>query len=148
MKKINIDLIVGIFLIIGFLAFGYISLKLGEFSILSLKEEYRLMADFDNVSGLKSGAVLEIAGVEVGRVADITLNENYRARVHMLVRQDVEISEDAIASVKTRGIIGDKYLRILQGGSEDMLQEGDLITETESTVDLEELVSKYIFGDV
>lgn len=148
MKKVNVDLIVGLFMVAGFLSFVYLSLQLGEFSVFSLEESYSLVAEFDNVSGLKRGAVVEIAGVDIGKVANIELDKNDRARVTMSISKDVGITADAIASIRTQGIIGDKYVRLSQGGSDKFLADGGWITETESAVDLEELVSKYIFGDV
>ena len=148
MKRINVDYIVGLFLIIGFLAFVWLSLQLGEFSIFSMNKDYTLVAEFDNISGLKEGAVLEMAGVNIGKVSDIVLGDNDRARVFMRFQKKVDITEDAIASVKTQGIIGDKYIRITQGGSDEMLKDGDWLTETESAIDLEELVSKYVFGNL
>lgn len=148
MKKITLDYIVGIFIIGGFLCFVYLSMQLGEFSIFSMQKNYTIMAEFDGVSGLKPGAVVEIAGVGVGKVSEIVLGEDARAKVAMQISRDVKITEDAMASVKTQGIIGDKYIRIVQGGDDKMLKEGGRITETESALDLEELVSKYIFGKV
>ena len=148
MKRLNFDLVVGLFLVAGFLGFVYISLQFGEFSIFSMEKNYTVNAMFNNVTGLKRGAIVEVAGVNVGRVVSIDLGENDRAKVAMLINRDVIITEDAIASVKTQGIIGDKYIRISQGGSDDVLADGSFLEETESAVDLEELVSKYIFGDV
>lgn len=148
MKKSNIDLVVGLFLIGGLLSFVYMSLKLGEFSIFAMEKNYSLNAEFSNTSGLKRGASVEIAGVPVGTVLDINLSEDDRAKVTMLIRKDVLITEDAIASVKTQGIIGEKFVKITQGGAEETLKDGDLIFETESALDLESLVSKYIFGNV
>ncbi|MDH4320287.1 MAG: outer membrane lipid asymmetry maintenance protein MlaD [Desulfobulbaceae bacterium] len=148
MKKINTDFIVGLFLLAGFGCFVYLSLQLGEFSMFSMEKNYTLTADFNNISGLKPGAGVEMAGVGVGQVYKIALGENDRAHVTLLLKQGVKVSEDAIASIRTQGIIGDKYVRISQGGLEDFLADGDVIEETESAVDLEELVSKYIFGDV
>jgi phospholipid/cholesterol/gamma-HCH transport system substrate-binding protein len=145
MKKMNMELAVGLFMVLGFLAFVYLSLQLGEFSIFSMAKQYSVEADFTNVSGLKQGAEVEIAGVKVGDVAAITLGPNDLARVRMLIDRKVEISLDAIASVRTKGIIGDKFIRILQGGDDEMLTEGGIIEETEPAVDLEELVSKYVF---
>jgi len=147
MKKINLEMIVGLFVIGGFLAFGYISLQFGEFTFFKTND-YTVQAEFQNVSGLKEGAVVEIAGVTVGRVNKIALDKNDQAKVAMLISPGVKITEDAIASIRTQGIIGDKYVRISQGGSDTMLKNGDWIFETESAVDLEELVSKYIFGDL
>lgn len=148
MKKNNFDFVVGIFLILGFLTFSYISVKFGEFSIFSKGTNYTVIAEFDSVSGLKKGAVVSIAGVDVGKVSGISLTDDEMARVELYLSNDVKITDDAIASVKTQGIIGDKYIRISQGGSDVILGEGDLLTETESAVDLEELISKYIFGDM
>jgi len=129
----------------GFLAFGYLSLQMGEFSIFDLEKNYRLEAEFDNVSGLKVGAVVEIAGVGVGKVAKIELGEQGLARVEMLIKPEVNISADAIASIRTQGLIGDKYIKIIQGADEEMLADGDGIFDTQSSIDFEALVSKYIF---
>ncbi len=149
MRKINTDLLVGLFLITGFLCFVYLSMRLGEFSpFFAAGNSYSLVADFDNISGLKEGAVVEIAGVKIGKVARIGLGKYDRASVVLLIDKGVKIGDDAIASIRTRGIIGDKYIRIIPGGSEDFLEDGGRMTETESGVDLEELVSKYIFGGV
>ncbi|MFC1523541.1 outer membrane lipid asymmetry maintenance protein MlaD [Thermodesulfobacteriota bacterium] len=148
MKKINVDYVVGLFIIVGFLSFVYISIQLGEFSIFSLEKNYPVVAEFDAISGLKEGAPVEIAGVNIGRVVTIELSEEDRARVTMLIHKQVQITEDAFASVKTMGVIGEKYIKILQGGSEVYLAEGDLIIDTESALDVEELISKYIFGEV
>jgi phospholipid/cholesterol/gamma-HCH transport system substrate-binding protein len=145
MKNINTEMIVGLFMLAGFLAFGYLSLQMGEFSIFDLQKNYRLEAEFDNVSGLKVGAVIEIAGVSVGKVSEIELGEQGLARVEMLINQEVKISGDAIASIRTQGLIGDKYIKIIQGADEEMLADGDGIFDTQSAIDFEGLVSKYIF---
>lgn len=148
MKKISVELVVGLFMIAGFLCFVYLSLQLGEFSVFAGDRTYTVSAEFDSISGLKVGAILEIAGVNVGRVAAVSLGKDERAHVEMQINKEVAVSEDAIASVRTQGIIGDKYIRISQGGSEVMLKDGGRISETESAIDLEEMVSKYIFGKV
>jgi phospholipid/cholesterol/gamma-HCH transport system substrate-binding protein len=147
-KKINIELIVGLFMIGGFLCFVYLSLQLGEFTLFAGDRTYNVTADFDSISGLKEGAILDIAGVNVGRVAKISLGKNYRARVVLQINREVKVSDDSVASVRTQGIIGDKYIRIVPGGSDVMLKNGGRISETESAIDLEEMVSKYIFGGV
>lgn len=148
MKKVSAELIVGLFLIAGFLVFAYISMQFGEFAWLTRGNRYTLEAEFQNVAGLKEGAVVTIAGVQVGKVEKISLTDDFRALVSLYLPDDVKVTEDAIASIKTQGIIGDKYVRISQGGSMDYLKEGDLIFDTESAVDLEELVSKFVFGEV
>lgn len=145
MKQINTEFVVGLFMLTGFLAFAYLSSQMGEFSIFSLESNYQLGAEFDNVSGLKVGATVEIAGVTIGKVSEISLGEEDLAKVVLLLNRDVEVSADAIASIRTQGLIGDKYIKIIQGGDEESLTEGGVIFDTESSIDIEELVSKYIF---
>ena len=148
MKKGYTEVIVGLFMIAGFGAFVYLSLQLGEFSVFSLEKNYTLDAQFENVSGLKQGAMVEISGVQVGKVAQITLDQDGMAMVSMFINNDVAIGEDAIASIRTQGIIGDKYIKIINGSMDALLQNNDMIMDTESAIDIEELVSKYIFGGV
>jgi len=145
MKNFNTELIIGLFMLGGFLAFSYLSLQMGEFSILNFERNYSLEAEFENVAGLKVGAGIEIAGVNIGKVARVGLGEQGLAKVTMLIKPDIKITADAIASIRTQGFIGDKYIKIIQGADEEMLGEGDLIFDTESSIDFEELVSKYIF---
>lgn len=145
MKKISVDFFVGLFLLVSFCAFGYISTQLGEFSYFTRKHQYLLTADFTGISGLKPGATVEIAGVSIGMVHKITLGENNMARVELLIDDTVPIDADAIAAIRTMGIIGDKYIKIMPGGSDILLQDGEAIFETEAAVELEELISKYIF---
>jgi len=143
MKKINIETGVGIFLIAGLLCLGYLSVKLGDVNLLGT-EHYTVKAKFTNVSGLKEGAVVEIAGVSVGKVAKIHLDD-YEALVELLINPAVKLQEDSIASIRTQGIIGDKYVKLKIGGADEFIRDGDEIFETESAIELEELVSKYIF---
>jgi phospholipid/cholesterol/gamma-HCH transport system substrate-binding protein len=106
-------------------------------------------ARFFSVSGLKSGAIVEMAGVEIGQVNSISLNtERYVADVEVKVKKDVKLTEDVIASIKTAGLIGDKYIKLSPGGSDVYLNPGDTIIETESAMDIEELISKYVFGNI
>jgi len=146
MKRNNPEIAVGLFVLMGILALAYLSIKLGHVEILGGRD-YTVFAEFDSVSGLKNDARIEIAGVAVGKVASIAL-DNYRALVTLRIRQDVRLQEDAIASIRTRGIIGEKFLKITAGGSEKYIQPGGKIRETESPIELEELISKYIFGKV
>ena len=145
MKKINTEFVVGLFMLAGFLAFAYLSSQMGEFSVFSLEKNYQIVAEFDNVSGLKVGATVEIAGVTIGKVSEISLGKEDLAKVVLLINRDVEVSADAIASIRTQGLIGDKYIKIIQGGDEESLTDGGIIFDTESSIDIEELVSKYIF---
>jgi len=144
MKKINIETGVGILLIFGFLCLAYLSVKLGDVKLFSSKQ-YQVTARFANISGLKEGAVVEIAGVEVGEVSRINLND-YEALVEMMINPDIKLQDDSMASIRTKGIIGDKYVKIQPGGAEEYIGPGGAISETESSVELEELVSKYIFS--
>lgn len=148
MKKLNLELTVGLFMIAGFLAFAYISLHFGEFSVFATEKHYTLVADFHNVSGLKRGAMVEMAGVPIGRVSAIKLNEYYQAQVSMLIKEGVAVTEDVFASIRTQGIIGDKFIKFSQGGADEILQDSGRITDTESAIDIEELISKFIFGEL
>jgi phospholipid/cholesterol/gamma-HCH transport system substrate-binding protein len=148
MKKANIETIVGVFVLIGILCLAYLSIKLGKMELLG-GNYYDVYADFDSVSGLKTGGSVEIAGVEVGRVDRITLNpKNEMARVYLRIRGEVKLADDVIAAVRSRGIIGDKFVLLKPGGSEKSLPVGGRIRDTESAVDLEDLLSKFIHGKV
>lgn len=148
MKKHSVELLVGVFVLIGLVCVGYLTIKLGKMELLG-DDYYPVKARFQSVSGLTPGAKVEIAGVPVGKVGAIELEPvRMVAEVTLNIRKGIELTEDSIASVKTSGIIGDKYINLSPGGSETVLHAGDMITETESALDLEELVSKYVFGDV
>jgi phospholipid/cholesterol/gamma-HCH transport system substrate-binding protein len=144
--KVDKELAVGFFLLIGILSLIYLSVKLGRLEMLGRKG-YSLYAEFNEVGGIKPGAAVEIAGVEVGRVKSIRL-DNYEARVEFIINKNTKIQEDAIASIKTKGLIGEKYMEITPGGSEKFLSDGGQIRDTESAIDIEELISKYVFGKV
>ncbi len=143
-----LELFVGIFMVLGFLAFGYLALQLGEVSFLSAGKTYVIDAEFDNISGLKKGAVVQIAGVVVGQVKRTWLGEDELAHVALQLDKEVKVPADSMASVKSQGIIGDKYIQLSLGGDEKLLKAGDVLTETESAVDLEALISKFAFGSV
>lgn len=146
MKKLNIQLITGIFVLLGIATFTYQAVTIGG-ARFSQNAAYTLTARFDNISGLRTGAIIEAAGVRVGTVSDITLDaENYQAIVSLRIDEGVPVQEDAIVSIRTQGIIGEKYLKISPGGFDELLTDGMTISETESAISLEELVSKYIFS--
>jgi phospholipid/cholesterol/gamma-HCH transport system substrate-binding protein len=148
MKRAGIETAVGIFVAIGLICVGYLTIKLGKMELLG-DNHYNLYARFQSVSGLKEGAFIEMAGVRIGKVDSITLDkETQTAMVKMKLQKDVILSDDVIASVTTAGLIGDKYIKISPGGSETMLKPDGMITETESSVNLEELISKYVFGSL
>ena len=145
MKKINVEMIVGAFLLAGFVSFSWLAVKMGDIKLFE-NEKYPITARFTSISGLKEGSAIELAGVIVGKVNRIELDvDDYEAVVHMDIDKRVELQDDSIASIRTAGIIGDKYIKLTPGGSEIILEAGDEIYETEPAISLEELISKYIF---
>jgi len=142
------EILVGFFLVIGFLAFGWLALQLGEVPWLTGSKAYMLRAEFNNISGVKTGADVQISGVTVGKVRQLNLNEQRQAVVGMQIRNGIAIPVDSIASIKSQGIIGDKYIQITLGGDETAYKPGETIVDTESSVDLESLISKFAFGQV
>ena len=145
MKKMNLEMIVGVFLLAGFISFSWLAVKMGDINPFQ-PETYPVSARFTSISGLKEGSTIELAGVVVGKVSRIELDTgDYEAVVHMDISKQVELQDDTIASIRTSGIIGDKYIKLSPGGSDIILAAGDVIEETEPSISLEELVSKYIF---
>jgi phospholipid/cholesterol/gamma-HCH transport system substrate-binding protein len=146
-KSLNLELAVGVFMLVGLLAVAYLAINLGGIDLFG-GNYTKVYAQFDSVSGLKEGSRVEIAGVLVGKVDKISLNQDDMATVELLIFPEVKLQTDVIASIKTQGIIGDKFIKISPGGDDSHLGDGDQITETESVIDLEDLISKYVFGDV
>jgi phospholipid/cholesterol/gamma-HCH transport system substrate-binding protein len=142
MKKPDIEIVVGLFICIGLLCMAYTSVKLGKVELFN-NDYYPLKAAFTSASGLKEDTNVEISGVRVGKVKDIKL-ENYQAIVTMLIQDGVEVQDDAIASIKTNGILGEKYIEILPGGSPDILGSGGMILDTEPPFDLLSLLKKFV----
>ena len=146
--KNGMEFLVGLFMIAGFVAFGYLALQLGEVSLFSSSKTYTITAQFDNITGVKKGSSVQVAGVVVGQVSKIWLDEDAVANVALQVNNEVELSVDTMASVKSQGLIGDKFIALSIGGDEELFQDGDILTDTESSVDIESLISKFAFGDV
>jgi phospholipid/cholesterol/gamma-HCH transport system substrate-binding protein len=148
LKKYSIETVVGIFVVIGLIGVGYMTIKLGKVSLFG-DDYYSLYARFSSVSGLKTGSPVEVHGIEVGRVEKMTLDsEKQSAVLQLKIQKGLTIYDDAIASVKTAGLIGDKFVNIDPGGGGEALASGAFISETTSPTDMEELISKYAFGDV
>jgi phospholipid/cholesterol/gamma-HCH transport system substrate-binding protein len=146
MKKTSIEASVGIFILIGIVCVGYLSIRLGKME-WGGDRYYPVFARFQSVSGLIAGAHVEMAGVHIGKVDSIALDPKREvAVVELKIQKGVMLSDDVIASVKTSGLIGDKYLQLAPGSSDTVLKPGGMITETESAVDIEALISKYVFG--
>jgi phospholipid/cholesterol/gamma-HCH transport system substrate-binding protein len=146
MRKFDLELAVGIFMIAGMVCLAYLTIKLGQLEVLGDKG-YEIQAVFSSSGGLKTGSSVVIAGVEVGRVKKVILDD-YQARVTMSLPLEVKIQEDAIASIKTKGLIGEKYVEISPGGLDENLEPGGVIRDTQPPIDIEQLISKYVFGTV
>lgn len=144
MKAGKLELIVGVFVLVGIAALAYLAIKLGKLEVIG-GDKREVQAIFDSVAGLKTGASVEVGGVQVGQVKRIAL-EGDRAMVVMAIDPKVKVYKDAIAAVKTRGLIGDKYVALSPGGAEAELRAGEKIRDTESGVDLEAVIGEFIHG--
>jgi phospholipid/cholesterol/gamma-HCH transport system substrate-binding protein len=147
MKQTNIELSVGVFVLLGIAAIVWFAVQTGA-GVAIGGSAYEVNARFTNIGGLKPGNQVFIAGVPVGRVEKIDLDSQYAAIVHLHVKQDVHLPSDTIASIKTSGLIGDKYIALAPGADSSDLPPGGTITDTESAVDLESLISRFAFGNV
>jgi len=148
MKRYAMETSVGIFVVFGLLCIGYLTLKLGDISLPG-NNTYRLFARFTSVSGLRTGSPVNILGIEVGRVEKLTMDQaEQRAVVEISVRKDIRIYDDALASIRTEGLIGDRYLNIDPGGSGEVLPAGGTIVETQPAVEISDLIGRYAFGEI
>ncbi len=145
-KSVTLEFTVGVFIIIGVLCLGYLSIQLAKKEIFDTGN-YTVHAFFSNISGLSPGAPVEIAGVEVGRVKKITLDD-YDAHVQIIIQEEIQLQMDVIASIKTKGLFGEKYVEIVPGGDEEIIEENGKIRYTEPAVDFEGLISKFIHGKI
>ncbi|MBA3968377.1 MAG: outer membrane lipid asymmetry maintenance protein MlaD [Nitrospirales bacterium] len=146
MERGKLELIVGLFVLVGVICLGYLAIKLGKLELVG-GDYYELQAEFSSTSGLKNGAAVEIAGVGVGRVKNIGLKGD-RAQVVLAIQDGITVFDDAIASIKTRGIIGEKFMEVSPGGAGEPLKTGETIVDTESGIDLEQVISQFIHGNV
>lgn len=144
--RLNLELTVGLFMAIGILCLAYLSIKMGKIEVWG-KPGYTVFAIFSDVGGLRNGSPVVVAGVDVGLVESIRL-EDYEARVVLQINPGLEIHGDAVVSVKTRGLIGEKFIQISAGAADEIIKPGGRIRQTESAVDLEALISKYAFGEL
>jgi phospholipid/cholesterol/gamma-HCH transport system substrate-binding protein len=148
MKKYAMETTVGVFVLVGLLCVGYMTVKLGNVSFLG-DDTYPLYARFATVTGLRAGSEIEMRGIKIGRVESMDLDqEDQVAKVEFRIRKGIKIYDDAIASIKTEGLIGDKFVSIDPGGAGKIMKPGGMIIDTESPTDIQELISKYAFGDV
>jgi len=141
-RPLTLEFFVGIFTMIGLGAAAYLAIGLGELQLFG-SDKYEINAEFDNISGLKTGASVEIAGVQVGEVKRLNLKDPM-AVVTMQIDKGIRIRDDDIVSIRTKGIIGDRYVKISRGASDRFIPEGGMITETESVVDIEDIIGKIV----
>jgi phospholipid/cholesterol/gamma-HCH transport system substrate-binding protein len=148
MQKYSKETLVGIFVLVGLACIGYMTVNLGDVSLFQ-DDTYLLTARFSKVTGLRNGSIVNMLGLEIGRVGKLTIDqEKQQAVAELRIQKGIKIYDDAIASIKTEGIIGDRYVSVDPGGGGTLLKGGDAILETEAPADLMDLVSKYAFGDV
>ena len=139
---------IGLFILIGLGCTAYLAMTQANTTFFS-GDSYMISAKFTAVNGLRPGSNVEISGVAVGKVADITLDQTlYQAVVTMQVQNAVGIPVDSVAAIKTSGLIGDKYVSITPGADDAMLETGGVIQDTQAALDIEEMISKYVFGSV
>jgi len=141
----RVEMTVGVFVIVGLLAISWLAIKVGQGGGLG-SSGYPLIANFTDAGGVRKGSDIMMAGVVIGRIDSVQLTENDHATMVLRVNEGVEITVDAFAAVRTKGIIGDRYIRITQGMEDDSLEPGGEIEETESAINIEDLISKYIFS--
>ena len=141
-RAFTLEFMVGVFTMLGVAAAGYLAIGLGGFE-LGMSKKYDIYAEFDNISGLKKGASVEIAGVQIGEVYDLALKDPV-AVVTLRIDRSVQIKDDDIASIRTKGIIGDRYVKISRGASSNYIPAGGAVIETESVVDIEDIIGKIV----
>lgn len=148
MRERTKEYMLGLFVLLGLICTAYLTIKLGRMEMFSTST-YTINAEFTSIAGLRSGANVEISGVQVGKVGKISLDPiTYLVITELKINKGIELSEDTMASIKTSGLIGDKYIALSPGASLTLLQENDLIMDTEAPTDIEALISKYIFGEI
>ena len=147
MRKSAIDVWVGIFVAIGSLAALFLALKVGNMNAVSFQPTYTITARFDNIGGLKPRAPVKSAGVVVGRIADIRFDDTtYQATVTMTLERSYQFPKDSAAKILTSGLLGEQYVGLEAGGSDQMLAQGNMITQTQSAVVLENLISQFLYN--
>ncbi len=148
MKKYRQETVAGVFVVIGLLCLGYTAVKLGKVSLWG-KTTYILYARFTSVSGLRIDNPVEMFGIQIGKVEDLKMDQkDQMALVTLEIKKGIMIYGDANASIKTEGLIGDRYVSIDPGGASPLLKPGETITQTQPPVDIGDLIGKYVFGNV
>lgn len=146
MNHSRTEVVVGIFVLAGIICLGYLAIRLGKLEVFGT-QGYVVFADFVSAAGIKLGDPIEIAGVRIGKVEGLALADD-RARLTLRISDEVKLQEDAIASVRARGLIGDKFVLVTPGASDKMIPPGGKIRETESPPDIPDLIGKFVGGDL
>jgi phospholipid/cholesterol/gamma-HCH transport system substrate-binding protein len=147
MKNRTIEFLVGCFVLLGLVAVLYLAIQVGSARFFG-GDSYTLEARFSSASGVNAGSRVEIAGVRIGTVKQVVLSENYYAIVTLDLPNHIQLDDDTIASVKTAGLIGDRFIDLSPGGSGFPLEPGDMIVDTESALDIESLISRFALGGI
>ena len=146
MNQTRTEIIVGVFVLAGIICLGYLAIRLGKLELFGT-QGYVVFADFVSVAGIKLGDPIEIAGVRIGKVEAIGLADD-RARLTLRVSEGIKLQEDVIASVRARGLIGDKFVLVTPGASDKIITPGGKIRETDSPPDIPDLIGKFVGGDL
>jgi len=147
MRKSAIDIWVGIFVAIGLLAALFLALKVGNMNAVSFAPTYTISARFDNIGGLKPRAPVKSAGVVVGRISSISFDDKtYQATVSMTIEDAYQFPVDSSAKILTSGLLGEQYIGLEAGGSDTMLVSGGKLTQTQSAIVLENLISQFLYN--
>lgn len=141
-RSVSLEFFVGLFAMAGVGTAAYLAVGLAGLEI-GTSNKYEIFAEFDNISGLKYGASVEIAGVPIGTVSNIALKDPV-ARITLKLDKATQIKDDDIASIRTKGIIGDRYVKISRGASDKYIEPGGTMVETESVVDIEDVIGKVV----
>jgi phospholipid/cholesterol/gamma-HCH transport system substrate-binding protein len=148
MRKYTMETAVGLFVLVGLICIGYMTVKLGKIPLFG-GDTYLLYARFASVDGLRVGSSIEVFGLQVGTVDSLGIDQKKQmGLVGMKINADVKVYDDASATIKTAGLIGDKYIKIDPGGAGDQLKQRSFITQTSVPADIEDLIGKYAFGSV
>lgn len=147
MNNRKIEFLVGCFVLVGLVAVLYLAIQVGSARFFG-SDSYELEARFSSASGVNAGSRIEIAGVRVGTVKHVVLNDNFFAIATLELPKSVQLDDDTIASVKTAGLIGDRFIELSPGGSGFPLEPGDMIVDTEAAMDIEGLISRFALGGI
>jgi len=141
----KIEMVVGVFVLIGVMSISWLAVELGQVGGLG-KSGYTLKAVFEDAGGVREGSDVMLAGVGIGQVKSVILKDNEEAEMTLRINSGVQIAIDATVAIRTKGLIGEKFVRVNQGSEEEYLNEGEEFEDAESSINIEDLIAKYIFS--